>query len=99
MSEEKAEESKEERRMVAIAIRPCEGVDAAALYTKIKAEIKSQVSLAHIVWSFIVAMWLACTGLWFPEQWCFTSYTECGISLPCYLSVACEDKMYVPPTC
>ena len=45
MSEEKAEESKEERRMVAIAIRPCEGVDAAALYTKIKAEIKSQVSL------------------------------------------------------
>ena len=56
MSEEKAEESKEERRMVAIAIRPCEGVDAAALYTKIKAEIKSQVSLCTYRMSYIVAM-------------------------------------------
>lgn len=58
MSEETAEESKEERRMVAIAIRPCEGVDAAALYTKIKAEIKSQVSLCisydHIFASMVV---------------------------------------------
>ena len=42
MSEQKSEELKEERRMVAIAIRPCPGVDAAALYTKIKAEITSQ---------------------------------------------------------
>jgi len=41
---EKAEESTEERRMVAIAVRPCEGVDAVALYAKIKAEITSQVS-------------------------------------------------------
>ena len=51
--------------MVAIAIRPCEGVDAAALYTKIKAEIKSQVSLCtyRMIILFIVAMWLACTCL------------------------------------
>ena len=42
MSEEKSEELKEERRMVAIAIRPCPGVDAAALYAKIKAEITSK---------------------------------------------------------
>lgn len=43
MSAEKAEESTEERRMVAIAIRPCAGVDPAALYAKIKTEITSQV--------------------------------------------------------
>mmetsp|Transcript_39591 Transcript_39591/g.95206 ORF Transcript_39591/g.95206 Transcript_39591/m.95206 type:complete len:99 (-) Transcript_39591:190-486(-) len=36
------EESKEERRMVAIAIRPCAGVDAHALYEKIKKDITSQ---------------------------------------------------------
>mmetsp|Transcript_856 Transcript_856/g.1062 ORF Transcript_856/g.1062 Transcript_856/m.1062 type:complete len:100 (+) Transcript_856:61-360(+) len=42
MMSEKAEESTEERRMVAIAVRPCEGVDAVALYAKIKAEITSQ---------------------------------------------------------
>lgn len=36
------EELKEERRMVAIAIRPCPGIDAATLYAKIKAEILSQ---------------------------------------------------------
>ncbi|KAK1733549.1 hypothetical protein QTG54_015722 [Skeletonema marinoi] len=42
MMSEKAEESTEERRMVAIAVRPCEGFDAVALYAKIKAEITSQ---------------------------------------------------------
>ena len=36
------EELKEERRMVAIAIRPCPGIDAEALYEKIKTEITSQ---------------------------------------------------------
>lgn len=46
MSAEKAEEStEEERRMVAIAVRPCAGVDAEALFAKIKAEITSQVRL------------------------------------------------------
>ena len=42
MSEEKSEELKEERRMVAIAIRPCPGVDPLALYEKIKSEVVSQ---------------------------------------------------------
>mmetsp|Transcript_2607 Transcript_2607/g.3838 ORF Transcript_2607/g.3838 Transcript_2607/m.3838 type:complete len:98 (-) Transcript_2607:122-415(-) len=40
MSDE--EKPQEERRMVAISIRPCDGVDAAALYEKIKKEITSQ---------------------------------------------------------
>lgn len=42
MSEEKTEELKEERRMVAISITPCAGVDPLALYAKIKSEITSQ---------------------------------------------------------
>merc|ERR1719253_1457919 len=42
MSEPKEEELKEERRLVAISIRPCSGVDAAALYAKIKNDIISQ---------------------------------------------------------
>ena len=43
MSEDNnTEEPKEERRMVAISIRPCAGVDPTALYEKIKTEITSQ---------------------------------------------------------
>ena len=41
MSEEEKPKEEEERRMVAIAITPVDGVDAQALYTKIKDTIKS----------------------------------------------------------